>query len=304
MDEMQLLDKRIGYFLVTVEEGSFSAAARKLFLTQSALSQQIALLEQELDVRLFDRSGYRPVLTEKGKHFYEGCCHLRSHSRTLLAELHSLSRLRLRVGITGAYENREAMELINRYRREHPEIKVSYVKGDFVSTRESLMNGALDIAFGIESEFLNQKGLQYETLFSFQMCVACSFDHAFARKQYLEPSELKGEPMIVLSRKNGRNLYRDFMEACRKDGFHPVIRREADSLDEQLFQISIGEGIGITAAEVVRPNEVKLVPLHHTHHKSEYAVAYRTDALEAPAREFLETVRSFFSQRQEATELH
>ena len=44
MDEMQLLDKRIGYFLATVEEGSFSAAARKLFLTQSALSQQIALL--------------------------------------------------------------------------------------------------------------------------------------------------------------------------------------------------------------------------------------------------------------------
>ena len=293
-----IFDKRIVYFLTVVEEGSFSAAARKLFLSQPALSQQITLLEQVLDVKLLDRTGYRPVLTEKGKQFYDGCCQLKKSGQALLTQLHGQTTQQLRVGLTGAYENREVMELLSQYRRAHPEIKVSYVKGDFVSTREALLGGALDLSFGIESEFQNQKGLHYENLFSFRMCVACSFDHPFAGRAYVEPEELKDEPMIVLSRKNGRTLHRDFMEACRKDGLQPRIRREADSFDELVFQVSIGEGIGIVAEEVVRQNEIKVVPLRGTNHSSNYAVACRTEALDPPAADFLNLVRAYFAQKQ------
>ena len=52
--------------MTAVEEGSFSAAARKLYLSQSALPQQISIMENELGVKLFDRKGYRPALTEAG----------------------------------------------------------------------------------------------------------------------------------------------------------------------------------------------------------------------------------------------
>ena len=58
-----MLDKKIEFFIATVETGSFSGAARKLMLSQSAVSQQINLLEEELAVKLFDRSNYRPRLT-------------------------------------------------------------------------------------------------------------------------------------------------------------------------------------------------------------------------------------------------
>ena len=59
-----MLEQRVMYFITVIEEGSFSAAARKLYLSQPALSKQISVLEKELNIQLLDRSGYRPVLTK------------------------------------------------------------------------------------------------------------------------------------------------------------------------------------------------------------------------------------------------
>lgn len=59
------------YFIAAVEHGSFTKAAQERFVSQTAMSQQIAAMEQELDFLLFDRSGYRPSLTLAGKAFYE-----------------------------------------------------------------------------------------------------------------------------------------------------------------------------------------------------------------------------------------
>lgn len=55
-----MLDRKIEYFIEVVEKGSFSSAARSFLLSQSAVSQQIALLENELNIQLFDRTGYKP----------------------------------------------------------------------------------------------------------------------------------------------------------------------------------------------------------------------------------------------------
>ncbi|MCG2730399.1 MAG: LysR family transcriptional regulator, partial [Acetobacterium sp.] len=63
--------RKLEYFIAAVEHGSFTKAAQECFVSQTAMSQQIATMEQELDFLLFDRSGYRPTLTLAGKAFYE-----------------------------------------------------------------------------------------------------------------------------------------------------------------------------------------------------------------------------------------
>ena len=61
-----MLKKSFYFFMSVVETGSFSQAAKKHYLSQAAISQQISKLEEEVGVRLFDRSKYRPELTEAG----------------------------------------------------------------------------------------------------------------------------------------------------------------------------------------------------------------------------------------------
>ena len=65
------------YFITVVEEGGFSTASKKFYLSQSAISQQIANLEKELNLELFDRHNYHPVLTKEGEQFYQLCLSLK-----------------------------------------------------------------------------------------------------------------------------------------------------------------------------------------------------------------------------------
>ena len=67
----QHVKKEFLFFYVSCRNRSFSQAAKKHYLSQAAISQQISKLEEEVGVRLFDRSKYRPELTEAGKYYYQ-----------------------------------------------------------------------------------------------------------------------------------------------------------------------------------------------------------------------------------------
>ena len=73
----------IYYFMAVVEEGSFSKAAKKYYLSQSAISQQIKSLEKELGIRLFERNKRQFSLTPAGEYFYR-------HGKVILDEIEDL----------------------------------------------------------------------------------------------------------------------------------------------------------------------------------------------------------------------
>ena len=100
-----MLDKKIEFFIATVETGSFSGAARKLMLSQSAVSQQINLLEEELAVKLFDRSNYRPRLTRAGEFYFKKCQELVAIYEKMNYEVKLIDSYSIRIGITGPFEN-------------------------------------------------------------------------------------------------------------------------------------------------------------------------------------------------------
>jgi DNA-binding transcriptional LysR family regulator len=107
--------RKLEYFIAAVECGSFTKAAQQCFISQTAMSQQIAAMEQELDLLLFDRSSYRPTLTPSGKAFYES-------SKTLVEiyekGLEKASALKnkttgsLKIGISGPIEKRFLPEIL------------------------------------------------------------------------------------------------------------------------------------------------------------------------------------------------
>lgn len=65
-----MFDTKILIFIEVVKQGSFSAVAKKLYISQSAVSQAITKLETELTFQLFDRNHYRPQLTFAGMYFF------------------------------------------------------------------------------------------------------------------------------------------------------------------------------------------------------------------------------------------
>lgn len=289
-----MLDKKIEYFIVVVEEGSFSAAARKLYLSQANLSKQMTQLEREMGVTLFDRDGYRPILTDAGEYFYKKSVQLKEQADGILEGLKSDFSKDIHVGFTGAFENREIIDAIKNFQVNYPNINVSIKRYDFEGCVNALLSEKLDISFGLESTFRKYRKIKYDVLHGYDICLICAHNHPFAKLDSVNINQIRSEKMIILSKKFSTDFYHDFMNACKQDGFIPKIKKEVDTFDELVFSVSIGEGVAISARTVVRENEVKAVHIEDTHHFSNYVIAY----LEKHKRDyfdiFIKHIKNYF----------
>lgn len=89
-----MLLRQIKYFCAIIDEGSFTEAAEKCFISQSAISQQIQSLEKELGVKLIHRENRRFSLTHAGEYLYR-------HGTALLSEAESICKETKRIGQNG-----------------------------------------------------------------------------------------------------------------------------------------------------------------------------------------------------------
>ena len=133
-------------FLATAEAGSLSAAARKLGLTQPTLSRQVAALEAELGVTLFERVGKKLALTETGESLLD---HVRAMGEAAIAMTFAASGRaqaiegRVSISATDAYAAYILPEIVERIRREAPQVSVVIVS---CNTLSDLRRREADIA--------------------------------------------------------------------------------------------------------------------------------------------------------------
>ena len=291
---MALLDQKILYFLKVVEAGSFSGAARALYLSQPALSKQMAKLEQELGFPLFNRSGYRPVLTAKGQLFYQACIRLDRQCREMLDQLRQLDPPVVNLGFTGSFENREILAFLQEYQTQQG-IRLNFVQGDFEQCLHDLLQGKVEVSLGIESTYRYSPGVEYEILHSYEIRVLTSFAHPLAQRSQVEIREIAGEGFLCLSSRFGKGFYKDYMAAFAKDHILPRIVKEVDSFDELVFSVSLGEGIAI-ASKNVAGEEVRAIPLLGSHHASNYVIACRKQDSREEVRQLMAAAKAHFQR--------
>ena len=234
-------------------------------MSQAAISQQISKLEEEVGVRLFDRSKYRPELTEAGKYYYQKIKQLSEEYEKIEKQTRYIQKKnsqKIVVGITGPFENKYLPRIINEYKEGH-ETHFDVRVYTFEEGKKLLEAGDIDIAFGL-----------YKSI---------------------NPILVKDEPMITLSSQMGRKFYDDFMKAFILDGFEPNIVKEVNSLSEYFISIKLDEGIGYTGREVV-PEEEDLctVKIVGSHHHADFAVAYLKENKKQSVVQFYEYIVAYF----------
>lgn len=133
-----------------IKSGSFKAAAARLHKTQPALSTAIRKLEDELQTILFDRSGYRPVLTPEGVIFYERAKATIAHMRSLQTfgeELALGTESELRIGVEGITPMQDLLQYFRDFFSIYRETSLSLTVDYLTGTTERLLEGELDFAF-------------------------------------------------------------------------------------------------------------------------------------------------------------
>lgn len=139
--------QQLTYFLATAEHGSFSRAARELYLAQPSLSEQVRALEAELGVELFVRVGRGVVLTEAGRAFRpeaERVLAALSGAREAVAEVRELAGGTLSIGMFGTASGFLLSRLVADFRSRHPNVRLRLVGQNSSEVAEDVRRGRLE----------------------------------------------------------------------------------------------------------------------------------------------------------------
>lgn len=140
--------KQLEYFVSVAECGSFSRAAVAHNLAQPSLSRQVALLEEELGQRLFERTGRGVTPTDAGRAMLEHAklmLNTAARARFQLREMHTTPRGRLVVGLPHRVAIAMSVPLIGRFRERFPDALITIVEGLSLSLRDALIAGRIDV---------------------------------------------------------------------------------------------------------------------------------------------------------------
>lgn len=187
-------------FLQVADTLSFAQAAQALNITQSAVSRQVRALEEELDVKLFRRTTRTVLLTPEGVLFLEHARAILGQLRLAAAKLHRQSEGQpqvLTIGCRGEVGMERLTLTLERCRTAIPSFHPMLKSIPYRSSLTRLVQGELDVVFGVEEPAPLGKGLTFTPLGEVPLCCAAPEGHPLARQTAVGVQELLAYPFIL-----------------------------------------------------------------------------------------------------------
>lgn len=291
-----MFDYKIKLFIDTVEQGSFSGAAKLNYISQSAVSQAVNKLEVEIKTKLFDRNGYKPVLTKAGKYYYNELTKLCEEYQEIVYNTMELSdaQRKIVIGISNNYEKKHILKIVSEFKKEH-DVKIEIKHHNPIDGVEKLKKKAVDIDFGILESYKGEPKICSVPIHSLIPVVVMSQDHSLANEKELSVNQIVNEPVVILNEVINKKTYNHFMNAFKLDGYVPKIVKECGNLEDFFMSVRFNEGIGYTVQELVNDEEgIVSIPLVDTHHESIIAIAYEMNSKDELLKELVSKIEYYF----------
>lgn len=251
---------QLRYFQEVARQQHITNVARDLHITQPALSKNIAKLESDMGIKLFDRDGKSLRLNTYGEEVLR-------HVDTILNEMDALMQhvSDLQSGNTGvirigsSFPNREPhwlLDCIRNFLDSRPNVSLKLYQMNPQKLENALLEREIDIA--VNSLVFKNPSIHWQHLFTERLGVLMSVNHPLAAKDIISITELSSERFLV---NNSNSDVQDLTEIfCHKAGFKPDIFYEGDFPRLIAEALHVGRGISFIAEPQYRARQVHVIP--------------------------------------------
>ncbi len=236
--------KQIKYFQIVVSCGSFSEAAEKCHISQSAVSQQVHSLEKELGVKLLRRESRHFALTPAGEHFYQKSLLIVADIERLFKETRQIASgedFALRIGYIKGYGGLEFQRAVAKFAAKYPDISIDIKNGNHKDLYDLLRADKIDLVFNNQRRAFSDFSDEYAKIIL--TVIGCNVEisarNPIANLKFVNVNDLRNTPCILVASKeqkeNEKIYYQEIYGIEGKFLF-------AENLEEARLMVVSGKG--------------------------------------------------------------
>ncbi|WP_312753379.1 LysR family transcriptional regulator [Rummeliibacillus suwonensis] len=292
--------RQLRYFVAVAEREHISEAAENLHVAQSAVSRQIANLEEELGIELFERVGRNVKLTPIGKTFLEytiAALQAIDFAKKQVDEYLNPEKGTIKIGFPSSLASFLLPTVISAFKKEHPNVSFHLRQGSYRYLINAIKQRELNLAF-LGPVPAKDDAINTKILFTENIAALVPASHQLATKEEIQLADLRNEGFVLFP--DGYILNKVVVEACKSVGFTPKISSEGEDMDALKGLVAAGIGVTLLPESAFydsTPRRTKKLALVEPPFTRNVGVIYPVNRELAPSEKiFLNFVSQFFTR--------
>ena len=292
--------KQLEAFVAAVDYGSFSEAARKLYLTQPTISAHVRSLEEELHTKLILRTTKKTTITTRGYQLYDSAVRMLEIRNNLLENFTGVQKHMIDLAASTIPSSYLLPEILAAFGKTHPDIYFHSIQADSAESINRVLDGTVDLA--LVGQNTRDETCVFLPFCQDELVIATPITNHYLGLQNKSVTfeDFIKDPIIIREKGSGTKKEIDlFLEQI---GVTPsdlnVIARMNDL---EGIKKSIVNGLGISilsarsAIDLQKTKQILLFPLEESAHKRTFYIVYSKNRILKPhVRQFIQFVQNFY----------
>ena len=292
--------KQLEAFVAVVDYGSFSEAARKLYLTQPTISAHVRSLEEELHTRLILRTTKKTTITTRGYQLYDSAVRMLEIRNNLLENFTGVQKHMIDLAASTIPSSYLLPEILAAFGKTHPDIYFHSIQADSAESINRVLDGTVDLA--LVGQNTRDETCVFLPFCQDELVIATPITNHYLGLQNKSVTfeDFIKDPIIIREKGSGTKKEMDlFLEQI---GVTPsdlnVIARMNDL---EGIKKSIVNGLGISilsarsAIDLQKTKQILLFPLEESAHKRTFYIVYSKNRILKPhVRQFIQFIQNFY----------
>ena len=290
--------RQLELFIAVSETSNFTAAAKRFYITQAAVSQQIKSLEEELGFPLFERTNRHVALSVSGRAFLEDAKAIVQRAKDAVRrakEAGTGREMMLRIGFIKGFEKTRLGEWIYEFHIQHPNVRLSLDRENVSALYDGLIQKRYDLVLNLlYSEAPLTEAVSYVTIRKYPLLAVLPLYHPLAHRASIERAELKGYPLVDIKHDNRYAELETIRQMFLDSGFLPEVSFTSTDIETSLIAVAAGLGYALLPAYVtehIPGSNVISIPIRGEEEQMTVVAAWRTEDMTPAVNAFLQMAR-------------